>query len=212
MYSDGASGLSVKARGWLYLAEQIELLVQWGADLHQSTRAGLRLVEADSPDPDVSHVSDVQGSVGGHGQRGGGFEAGVTGVACVAWGRRKQTLFPPGLTLYQPNGVSGDTWRETSETQPPRKKVQTTFQENRDPAELQRLSVRHRRRTCWDTAAAAAASPPPPHLPPPPMSGCNHLDSDPCLIRRGRWVTLVAQQENRPVEPFRLCQQWPAGL
>lgn len=149
MYSDGASGLSVKARGWLYLAEQIELLVQWGADLHQSTRAGLRLVEADSPDPDVSHVSDVQGSVGGHGQRGGGFEAGVTGVACVAWGRRKQTLFPPGLTLYQPNGVSGDTWRETSETQPTRKKVQTTFQENRDPAELQRLSVRHRRRTCW---------------------------------------------------------------
>lgn len=40
--------------GTVYLAEEIELLVQRGADLHQSSRAGLRLVGADSSDPDVA--------------------------------------------------------------------------------------------------------------------------------------------------------------
>lgn len=40
--------------GIVYLAEEIELLVQRGADLHQSSRAGLRLVGADSSDPDVA--------------------------------------------------------------------------------------------------------------------------------------------------------------
>jgi len=68
----------------VYLAEEIKLLVQWGADLHQSSRAGLRLVGADGSDPDVAQIGDVQGAVGGRGQRGGGFEAGVTGVAAVS--------------------------------------------------------------------------------------------------------------------------------
>lgn len=68
----------------MYLAEEIELLVQWGADLHQASRAGLRLVGAYSSDPDVAQISNIQGTVGGHGQRGGGFETSVTGVASIA--------------------------------------------------------------------------------------------------------------------------------
>ncbi|TNN34636.1 hypothetical protein EYF80_055200 [Liparis tanakae] len=72
------------SRGGAYLAEEIKLLVQWGADLHQSRRAGLRLVGADGSDPDVAQIGDVQGSVGRHGQRGGRLEAGVTGVASVS--------------------------------------------------------------------------------------------------------------------------------
>lgn len=67
----------------MYLAEEIELLVQWGADLHQAGRAGLRLVGAYSSDPDVAQISNIQGTVGGHGQRGRGFETSVTGVASI---------------------------------------------------------------------------------------------------------------------------------
>lgn len=65
------------------LAEEIELLVQWGADLHQSGWAGLRLVGADSSDPDVAQISNIQGAIGGHGQRGGGFETSIAGVASI---------------------------------------------------------------------------------------------------------------------------------
>lgn len=68
----------------MYLAEEIKLLVQRGADLHQSGWAGLRLVGADGSDPDVAQIGDVKGSVGGHGQRGGGFETSVTGVASIS--------------------------------------------------------------------------------------------------------------------------------
>lgn len=68
----------------MYLAEEIELLVQWGADLHQSGRAGLRLVGAYSSDPDVAQISNIQGTIGGHGQRGGGLETSVTGVASIS--------------------------------------------------------------------------------------------------------------------------------
>ena len=74
----------VNRRGIVYLVEEIELLVQWGADLHQSGRAGLRLVGAYGSDPNVAQISNIQGTVGGHGQRGGGFEASVTGVASIS--------------------------------------------------------------------------------------------------------------------------------
>lgn len=69
-----------------YLAEQIELLVQGGADFDEAGRVVLGLVRAHRADPDVTQISDVQGPVGRHGQRGGGFEAGVTGVTSVSCG------------------------------------------------------------------------------------------------------------------------------
>lgn len=70
---------------WTHLVEEIELLVKRGADLHQAGRVGLRLVGADGSDPDVAQVGDVQGAVGGHGQRGGRLQAGVAGVAAITW-------------------------------------------------------------------------------------------------------------------------------
>lgn len=85
---DQRGGVLFTDRRWsatAYLAKEIELLVLRGADLHQPSRAGLRLVGVDGPDPDVAQVGDIQGAVGRHGQGGGGFEAGVTGVASVAW-------------------------------------------------------------------------------------------------------------------------------
>lgn len=68
----------------MYLAEEIELLIQWGADLHQSSWAGLRLVGADRSDPYVSQISNIQGAIGGHGQRGGSFETSVTCIASIS--------------------------------------------------------------------------------------------------------------------------------
>lgn len=70
--------------GTLYLAEEIELLVQWGANLHQSGWAGLRLVGADSSDPDVAQISNIQGAIGGHCQRGGGFQTSITSIATIS--------------------------------------------------------------------------------------------------------------------------------
>lgn len=58
---------NTQSSGTVYLAEEIELLVQWGADLHQSGWAGLRLVGAYSSDPDVAQISNIQGAIGGHG-------------------------------------------------------------------------------------------------------------------------------------------------
>ncbi len=69
--------------GTVYLAEEIELLIQWGADLHQSGWAGQRLVGANSSNSDVAQISNKQGSIGGHSQRGGGFETSITGVASI---------------------------------------------------------------------------------------------------------------------------------
>jgi len=68
----------------VYLAEEIELLVQRGADLHESSRARLRLVRTDSSDPDVAQISNIQGAIGGHCQRGGGFETSVASVASIS--------------------------------------------------------------------------------------------------------------------------------
>lgn len=70
--------------GIVYLAEEVELLIQWGADLHQSSWAGLRLVGTDCSDPDVAQISNIQGAIGGHSQRGGGFEASIAGIASVS--------------------------------------------------------------------------------------------------------------------------------
>lgn len=92
--TDAAAALSHSetATTWTHLVEEIELLVQRGADLHQAGRVGLRLVGADGSDPDVAQVGDVQGAVGGHSQRGGRLEAGVAGVAAITWwGHREET-------------------------------------------------------------------------------------------------------------------------
>lgn len=70
--------------GVVYLAEEIELLVQWGADLHQSNWAGLRLVGAYSSDPDVAQISNIQGPIRGHGYRRRGFKTSVTGVTSIS--------------------------------------------------------------------------------------------------------------------------------
>lgn len=70
--------------GTVYLAKEVELLVQWGTDLYQSGWARLRLVGADGSDPDVAQISNIQGAIGGHGQRGGGFETSVAGVTSVS--------------------------------------------------------------------------------------------------------------------------------
>lgn len=69
--------------GIVYLAEEVELLVQWGADLHQSGRARLRLVGADCSDPDVAQISNIQGAIGADSQRGRSFETSVTGIASI---------------------------------------------------------------------------------------------------------------------------------
>lgn len=68
----------------VYLTKEIQLLVQWGADLHQSSRARLRLVRADSSDPDVAQISNIQSSIGGHCQRGWRFKTSVTGIASIS--------------------------------------------------------------------------------------------------------------------------------
>lgn len=50
----------------LYLAEEIELLVQWGTNLYETSWVGLRMVGADSSDPDVAQISNIQSAIGGH--------------------------------------------------------------------------------------------------------------------------------------------------
>lgn len=50
----------------VYLAEEIELLVQWGTNLYETSWVGLRLVGADSSDPDVAQISNIQSAIGGH--------------------------------------------------------------------------------------------------------------------------------------------------
>lgn len=68
----------------MYLAEEIELLIQWGADLHQANRTGLRLVWTHCSDPYVAQISNVQGAVGSHSQRGGSFEPSVSCIAAIS--------------------------------------------------------------------------------------------------------------------------------
>lgn len=50
----------------VYLAEEIELLVQWGTNLYETSWVGLRLVGADGSDPDVAQISNIQSAIGGH--------------------------------------------------------------------------------------------------------------------------------------------------
>lgn len=74
---------STESLGVVYLAEEIELLVQRRADLYKSSWARLRLVWADCSYPDVAQISNIQCAIGAHGQRGGGFETSVTSVASI---------------------------------------------------------------------------------------------------------------------------------
>lgn len=50
----------------VYLAEEIEFLVQWGTNLYETSWVGLRLVGADSSDPDVAQISNIQSAIGGY--------------------------------------------------------------------------------------------------------------------------------------------------
>lgn len=92
--------------GSAYLAEEVKLLIQWGADLHQSSWAGLRLVWADCSDPDVAQISNIQCAIGGHGQRGGGFKASIAGIASVSWQSHKKKWFQWWQTLNHEQNTS----------------------------------------------------------------------------------------------------------
>lgn len=148
-----------------YLVEEIELLVQWGANLYQSGWVGLRLVGADRSDPDVAQISNIQGAVGGHGQRGGCFQTGIPSIASITWQKKKKKKALIGALKWH-NGVSKHT--ELHKGSPG--EWEKSFCKNEDPMmPLSILSVWLRTWTYWDTVASRRSWP-------------KHLDSDLNLV------------------------------